>query len=280
MVNYCLQPMNSTLMFFPYGQAVGLINHSSKKPNVEYRWAEKKSSVHHAQWLDLSLKEFWKVSKPGGLILEVLASRDILPNEEILIDYGIKWEMAWEEHVAKWKPPMYAEKYVYPAEIDETEALRTVQEQITKPYPYNLATVCVTPDIDRDEENHIIWEEPENDAWWDTMTLCHILSRQTKKSTGYITYNVSLVFSKDPEDYVYDPKVPAQVLYIDSMVPRRAIRFIEIPYIDDEHLPNSFRHPMEFPTSLVPNAWRNDIPKGSRISSNAESKLFEGQQDD
>ena len=261
MVNYCLQAENSTLMFFPYGQAVGLINHSSKSPNVKYKWAENKPTVHHANWLDLSLKEFWKVSKPGGLILEVVALRDILPNEEIVIDYGEKWEKAWEDHVAQWKAPRDATKYVYPAEIDETQPLRTVKEQATRPYPYNLATVCVTPDVgDRDDEPHIIWEQPENDSWWDAMTLCHILSRQKEKSTGYITYNVSLIFSNDPKKYVYDPNVPMKDLYIDSMVPRRAIRFIDIPYMDDEHLPNAFRHPMEFPNELVPDAWRNDVP--------------------
>ena len=258
-VNYCLQPENSSLMFFPYGQAVGLINHSSKKPNVEWRWAVNKPTVHHEKWLNLSLKEFFKVSKPGGLILEVVALRDIHPNEEILIDYGEKWEKAWEEHVATWKPPPDAKKYVYPADMDETETLRTVKEQITKPYPSNLATACVTPERE-DDEKHIIWREPENDAWWDTMVLCHILSRQTEKSTGYITYNVSLVYSHDPDDYNYDPKIPMRDLYIDRLVPRRAIRFVEIPYMDDEHLPNVFRQPLEFPNALVPNAWRNRIP--------------------
>jgi hypothetical protein len=44
-------------------------------------------------------------------------------------------------------------------------------------------------------------------------------------------------------------------LQLDRKVPRHAIRWAEIPYLDDEHLPNVFRHPIEFPAELVANAW-------------------------
>jgi SET domain len=256
MINYCLQAADSTLVFFPYGQGVNLINHSSKQPNVEWRWSTKVGNIHHPQWLDLSLQEFWKVATPGGLILEIVALRDIQPDEEIFIDYGSAWEEAWEAHVAQWKPPMNAHQYVYPAEMDETEQLRTVQEQSTDPYPPNIATVCVTPDYHRKHKNQITWYEPE--SWWDKMTLCHILSRRTEKRTGYVTYDVSLIFSNDPADYVYDPTIKTKDLYIDIKVPRRAIRFIDIPYMNDEHLPNVFRHPIGFPDHLVPESWRNN----------------------
>jgi SET domain len=256
-VNYCLQPADSTMLFFPYGQAVNLINHSSKQPNVQWRWSSK-LSLHHSQWLDLSLEEFWKVATPGGLILEVVALRDIEPGEELLINYGEAWEKAWETHVSQWRPPTNSLEYVYPAELDETEPLRTVKEQETNPYPLNLGTVCATSNSQRNGGNAVIWKEPKEGYWWDSMTICHILSRDLDKHTGDTTYTVSLVFSfNQKRNFAFDPTVGKVDRYIDINVPRRAIRFIELPYMDDEHLKEAFRHPLELPSPLVPEAWKN-----------------------
>jgi SET domain len=143
-VNYCLQPKNSRLMFFPYGQGVGVINHSREKANVRWQWSH--HSMHHADWLDLSVDELVEVSKPGGIILEVVAIRNIEPGEELFLDYGPGWEEAWKSHVATWTPPKGAESYVYPADVDETLPLRTVLEQEKEPYAENLGTMCATPD--------------------------------------------------------------------------------------------------------------------------------------
>jgi hypothetical protein len=38
-------------------------------------------------------------------MLDVVAVKDIEPDEEIFIDYGSEWEQAWEDHVRKWKSP-------------------------------------------------------------------------------------------------------------------------------------------------------------------------------
>jgi SET domain len=87
-VNYCLQPKDSTMLLFPYGQGVNLINHSYRQPNVEWRWSTKTNHMHHSQWFDLSHDEFWNMVSPGSLILEVVALRDIGEGEELFINYG------------------------------------------------------------------------------------------------------------------------------------------------------------------------------------------------
>jgi hypothetical protein len=66
-VNYCFQAKGSDLLFFPYGPAVNLINHSRKKANVFLRWSQQR--IAHPQWLDLPLKEFWEMTYPGGIVL-------------------------------------------------------------------------------------------------------------------------------------------------------------------------------------------------------------------
>lgn len=93
------------------------------------------------------------------------------------------------------------------------------------------------------------------------MVYCHILERHVGK-TGMDEYTVELVFFNDnlgkaltEKDLTYDPSKPYEKRYIDKQVPRRAIKWNEKPFNDDEHLQNAFRHPIEFPIELVPKAW-------------------------
>ena len=38
-----------------------------------------------------------------GLVLEVVALRNITVGEEVTVDYGQEWEKAWYDHVKSWK---------------------------------------------------------------------------------------------------------------------------------------------------------------------------------
>lgn len=258
-VNYCLQPADSTMMVFPYGPAVNLINHAPKpKANVEWRWStQTKSNRHHPEWLDLPLNKFWDEAYPGGLILEVAATRDIAVGEELFVDYGSAWEDAWAQHENEWRPPAHSSEYVYPAELDETAPVRTVTEQKTNPYASNIGTLCATAEWEReDRKQRLKWTEPTQWNWWEAFTCCHILSRKFNARLGEDFYKVALVFDNKPSDFTYDGKNSKMTQYIETEVPRRAIRFIEIPYMDDEHMDGAFRHPLELPEHLVPMAWK------------------------
>lgn len=233
-VNYCLQPEGSDMIFYPYGVGVNLINHDSVQPNVEFRWAKNKSA-HHSDWLDMSYKKFWEVTTPGGLVLEVVALRDILPGEELFLNYGESWENAWNEHVANWKPVPNASNYVYPQDIDESAPLRTVKEQKKDPYPDNLITMCATPDHDREDSLHIDWWDAgkdtkfsdsayEPDLWWEYMRYCHIMDKTIGPKGDYV-YQVEIDFSYGPDIRPYDPEKPMARRFIDSNVPRRASKF-------------------------------------------------------
>jgi hypothetical protein len=266
-VNYCMQPRNSTMLFYGYGPGVNLINHASSlqqsPPNIGLRWS--KNPMHKHDLLDMDYKDFWSAVKPGHLILEFFALRDLVAGEELLMDYGSEWQAAWEQHVANWRPinDNAAESHVYPEDMDDTEVLRTVKEQETDPYPSNLITMCMTPDKSRKTHKHLEWREPER-SWSHSMAFCHILDR-SMGTNGLEEYTVSLVIPPkntvmDPAEFVFDPTVPLEDLYMDTKVPRRAIRWIEKPYMDDEHLKNAFRHPIGLPDDLVPDAWRNAVP--------------------
>jgi hypothetical protein len=238
------------MMLFPYGPGVNLINHNGKHSNVAIRWSS--SEFHHSDWLNLPATEFWNTVYAGGLILDVVALRDIKPGEELFMNYGKDWEEAWKKHVKEWQPPPDSANYVYPAEMDETFPLRTVLEQQENPYPPNLAMVCITPDWERENGPRIEWTEPE----WkfpEGYVPCHILRRVARDHGDYY-YSVLLDFEGSFTEF--DPRTPKKDRYIDVKVPRRAIRFVDKPYTSDQHLKGAFRHPIVFPDKLVPDMWK------------------------
>ena len=249
-VNYCFQPRGTEILLFPYGPGVNLINHSSK-PNVALRWSD--WNMNHKQWLNLPKEEFWEMIYPGGLILDVVALRDIAEDEELFMDYGREWEEAWKQHVKEWKPVEGAEMYVYPQDMDKNEPLRTVEEQKSKPCPENLATACWIDDEDRDH-GVMKWKRPYYD-WPYTMSYCHILKRETDKETGEELYEVALNYQRMNPDYKKNAR--REESYINTHVPRSAIAFVEKPYGSDMHLKNSFRHPIALPDELVPEQWKS-----------------------
>jgi hypothetical protein len=50
----------------------------------------------HPELFNMSISEWASV--------EYIASRNIDPEEELLIDYGVEWRHAWNSHLANWKP--------------------------------------------------------------------------------------------------------------------------------------------------------------------------------
>jgi hypothetical protein len=251
-VNYCFQPRGTDILLFPYGPGVNLINHSSQKTNVELRWST--NPYHHKEWLTVELDDYFKLDKPGGIILEVVATRDIAEGEELFLDYGSEWEQAWDQHAENWKPVDGADRYIYPEEMDNTEPVRTVEEQKNRPYPENLANTCFTPNWERDF-GVMRWKQPDFD-WPEGNVNCHILKRE-KNAKGDDEYEVSLNF--DSYDYTFDPKTPRKKLYIDTHVPRSAIGWVEKAYTSDLHLKNAFRHTIPLPEHLVPPLWKAAI---------------------
>ena len=111
MINYHFGHKNSSLLLFPLTQA-SAINHNSlsskfnghirAEPNarVEFSTDEPKSKY----MLQLPLSDIF-AEKYTSLFLNVVALRDIDPDEEVFIDYGHEWEHAWQDHVDNWKSP-------------------------------------------------------------------------------------------------------------------------------------------------------------------------------
>ena len=264
LVNYSFQPKGSTLLLYPYGPGVGLINHASKtsgKLNAKLQWSNHHMN-HGTQWLDssLTLDQFWKMQYPGALILDVVALRDIREGEEIFFDYGAEWEAAWINHVKEWKPyaPENNNKYQYAYPWDEMnnhndpiKPYRTVSEQESNPYANNLMTVCDTTNWSDERDERVKWQPSRH--WPEELAVCNILSRTYNATTATYLYEVNLWPNDD-----HSGKEGTPVVYVDYDVPHTAIRFVDRPFHSDQHIPTAFRHPIGFPEELTPPFWKNN----------------------
>ena len=275
LLNYCYSHPESSVLLLPYTSGPNFVNHDLDHPNVKLQWVESKnakSSFHQPDWLELSASDLIQKSK-AGLMMELVAIRDIQPGEEILLNYGEQWQKAWDDHLKQWTIPEDADKYIPANKITEVThpILYTKEEQNN--YPANLMTAChilwsrkfsfyeeaIEEGADSSALFTDIWEERQ-DTFFHQYNLrpCDILSRQ-KNNKGNFVYSVQVFNGPSEED---DSMLEAGEKLIVSNVPRRAISFVDRPFTTDQHLPKVFRHPIIIPDELFPEAWK-DRPKQS-----------------
>ena len=237
--------MNSSLLLYPYSPIVNLINHSSQNPSVRLQWAANQESL---EW---PLERVLESKSSSGLLLELVALRDIEEGQEILMDYGREWQQAWNEHVHQWKP--LTEPYV-PSFNFSIDFPRTEEELRQNPYPSNLLTSCCYRYGARDHESS---EGMTMDRWNEgimylrNLRPCAILGRHA----GDERYNEPLYAVQIHNSFGLkgDERVPKGKVHVVTHVPRIAIRFSDKLYTTDPHLRDTFRH--EIGLASFPPQW-------------------------
>jgi hypothetical protein len=262
LLNYCYGHPKSSLLFFPYSPVVNYVNHNATQTNAKLRWA-KTVPNHKSSWLELSPDQL-REEDHAGLIMELVATREIGPNEEIFIDYGSNWESRWSDHVQKWSPPLeeeYIKDYVAASVLNERmEWIRTNDElEDDHPYPPNIMTVCFVGHIRVKNEENFVWMYNEHIyAQKEDIRPCHVLEREG---------DIDLEDAFDRSSSVK----PVEILYTVSVemgedhggsqvfvnVPRKAIKFYDHQYTSDLFLRTAFRQEMDLPDAMVPKAWRD-----------------------
>jgi hypothetical protein len=219
-------------------------------------WGDPKKTGHHPEWLNMTVENLAK-HYSAGLVMTLVATRDIQPGEEIFLDYGDSWETAWNEHVEKWKP---AKGYVDAPNADEPNAerfhtdkesiIRTVFEQVEDPYPDGVELKCESAfkyakrwtkfkeKADGTASNFV----KEVD---ESRVACDVL-RRYRDEDGTVSYT-ALLLDEDKE--------ASAGMLLD--VPSGAFLFVDKPYKSDMHLPNAFRHEIMIPDEIFPEKWKN-----------------------
>ncbi|KAL3799289.1 hypothetical protein HJC23_013014 [Cyclotella cryptica] len=299
-LNYMFGHENSSMLLFPYSSNVAYINHHATEYNTILQWTKDFDFFHHEEWLNKSV-EFFEDQWTSGLMLEFVALRDIQPGEEVLINYGKRWQEAWDEHMKQWEPiPPEKDHNNLTLWTDETSAnrgkagyvraevfnedltspIRTVEEQKQEPYPHSVDIQCLVS-IGHDASYLFApltiplikrrWmEEYDNDAQGDlTFHPCNITWR----------YNLRDIYG-DPRsedefyhEYEYDAELNVRKTFEDVIIherhvithiPWKAIRFFNKPYTSDIFLKKAFRHEMDLPDGLWPEAWMNLATKDEK----------------
>jgi SET domain len=273
--NYCYGHPESTLLLVPLGPMVNYINHASAKnpdgpkPNVKMVWSN--HLRHQRTWLKDSPNLLIEEEEHGyvGLLMEIVALRDIQKDEEILMDYGDSWQQAWDTHVAKWNEKRdMLPKEMPPRAADLNAEYRSKPfllpaEQENNPYPTNVLlktfTMVLNDETTGEAEDPKTWGELEAGAAFEAANLftVEILARheitdaeELAKLTG--APYVYTVIWKSGETVQYIQKVPhrAFVFVDDRGTSENFLSF-------QQHQP-VFRHYIEIPNDVFPTgAWRN-----------------------
>jgi hypothetical protein len=259
--NYVFGHVNSTILLLPYGPGVNFVNHNNEKPNAILDWSE--SSLSDKAILEEDASGAIGRKRPGRLLVDYVALRDIEPGEEIFLDYGDVWQKAWDEHISTWKPPKDSKEYVSAADFLRAhpgEAIRTEQEQKMNPYPESVQISCFFIEIDEtefdspfgyDSEAAAIDYNADNE---DCLRPCKILERQVVNDKEYYSVEVEEMPNLfAPSHCLLDHK-KQKVL----RTPASVITITDKAYTADQFLPGSFRHEIMAPKDMYPDDWKSE----------------------
>lgn len=254
LTNYCMSHPESSVLLCPYGTTINFINHDAQNPNVKIKWSDFPGT--QTQWLNNSIDELDFSS--AGLMFEYVAIRDILPNDEILLDYGREWQEAWDAHVKAHSPTIESKGYISASLFPPDQPFRTVKELETNPYPSNLQLHCFYHDSwsesDANTERTVWKRKWENrDYNFGSLTPCNVtLQTSNIGLDGKPVYTV--VMNAENDHY---EKESSQPLYKLTRVPHRAISLRDTQYSIDTLSPTAFRHSIGIPDEIFPKSWKN-----------------------
>jgi SET domain. len=298
LVNYCMSHEETSMYLCPQSNAI-LLNHCSTRKsyggdcerynqaldvnargaNAELRWAID-WDPDTREWLNFTMDEMKEQVKNGkrGLSLEVVATRDIHPGDEVFLDYGKGWEEDWEEHVENFVPPnsrvSHDGEYVPIKELnnDLENNIRTIEELQNNPYPDNANLACIYWPAEEeevvDDKSAIIDKKGSGRDWqtdgsmyhekhpdYETYGLlwkCHVVEKIPSREDGSIHYTVEIYSTDGMTVWAANEKQRILTNY-----PLKSMQFVPSKYSSDQHLLGAFRSYIRIPDELFPNQWRD-----------------------
>jgi len=270
-MNYVFGHPESSMVFLPFGPHAALINHGDE-PNAKVQWST--HAGHNQDWFDvpphvlLQHDEYYTI----GLMMEVVATRDIQPEEEVLIDYGADWKKAWHEHVKGWEESIRAGEIdtnwpVRAADLNDehrTTFFKTEEEQEKEPYPLGVTLKAFifaddTTVAEGTEDDPLVWTETAERTSFGVRDLydVSIVGREELTESGNGD-------SSQTPSYVYTVMIPGTTdreedfLFV-SGVPHKVLVFVDDAETGDEFTTEQpFRHYIGIPDDVFPKgAWRN-----------------------
>jgi len=255
-MNYAFGHPESNMLLMPVGSMVTLINHQQgSKVNAKVQWSTNKHWGNKEFWLDEQPTDLVEESYHHiGLVMEVVATRDIKEGDEIFIDYGDDWQDAWDEYTKEWESK-YKANPEWPLKADDmnkeyrNKPFKTAEERKADPYPVGVRLACFVeweevedgqPRKNRKGKDIASWIAPKEykDYTGANMFDCRVLERSEQLENGLWNYTIS-----------GDMQI--------ENVPHAAIMFVDSPHAGDIHHEGAFRHPIGIPDEIFPQSWRD-----------------------
>jgi hypothetical protein len=262
LLNYCYGHPESNMLFFPAGSVSGFINHSPD-PNVKMVWSD--HSSHEKDWFELDPatlidNDYFHL----GLMMDIVAIRDIEEGEEVFLDYGSEWQAAWDKHVVAWKKSLEDGDIPDPWPIRaldmnsefKSKGYKTKAELEMEPYPENIRQMCflVLQNVPNTESKVKTWAMPtKGGTTFDVYNLfdCAVVERiavDTPDVNG-LGFNYTIEFSEQ------------NAVTLVHNVPHVAITFVDKPDTGDQWVTkNAFRHNIGIPDEIFPQGPWRDAP--------------------
>jgi len=248
LLNYCFGHERSTLLLCPYGLLSSLINHSpGDGANTKIQWSEK-HRMRHPEWMDQPIDE-WAEEYHTGLQMDFVATRDIQQGDEILIDYGDAWRVAWEKHADQFRFEDHRTEYYRPSyelndDVCDEAAFGPIRTEGDRDYRLDEVQLhCRGWYLAR---RGLLWSDEIGEN-----PMCTIV-----KQLGDDSYLVRII-----EWYDNDDERMSEYFSYDGLtawgIPRDAFFFEDLPYTRDIHQEWVFRHPMMIPDEIFPEDWKN-----------------------
>lgn len=271
LLNYCFGHPESTLLLLPMAPMVNLINHASDetKVNAFLQWSKHDHVFNDHHLHDVPVQD-WDTTSIPPMIMELVATRDIQEGEEILIDYGVDWEEAWQKFKQEWenkylhsgtnaKWPLHAldlrpvyKKKPFPVDIKPGQA----------PYPQGVLTACFIQNVDdlpdgQPRKNSAglqitRWLSPTTfqEYLGKNLVVCDLNDRkEVSDGAGALSYNYTVMTRL--KDSTVDKLIEVRD------VPQSAITLVDRPYTSEIHTPSAFRRWISMEDQRFPQAWRN-----------------------
>ena len=289
--NYCFGHPYSTILLCPHGGGINYINHNQSLVNVKIEWTTTQLSYVHNTTLVLNgtmedVTNTALLQQGSQLVFQYVATRDIAPDEELFLDYGNEWEVAWQYHVQQYPyhtsssshhhsptPPspkyMSAHEYNY---YHSDDLLRTIEEQLVEPYPNNLQMRCHRSLYFGYGTALGVYEWTGRDYGLPCRILDRWIDRTIVTSSLHMdlyTVQIEYVPAHTVTEQHYEfqwsgtandttsRRTSTAIWVTRTDVPRSAIRFFDRPYTTDLHQPYTFRHYIQMKDELFPPQWKN-----------------------
>jgi hypothetical protein len=191
---------------------------------------------------------------PPKLAFEYVALRDIEPGEEIFLSYGSDWDEEWSDYEIEFNKnimPTRSKSYVTAHELNKNFAQAPVPtEEEQGQYlriPDHVQIRCHLDVLQGNSLSNYEWNSN------DYGLRCNVVDRFLE--SGDILYTVDV--EVDMENRQTDADSVMHILRTD--VPRRELRFFDVPGTSDLFMESNFREPIELPEDLLPEHWINRL---------------------